>query len=109
MSTGMLLAVDTVDNHPREVLDIVAAATADLMQGRAVSRIEAIWRQRRGVTNGGHYFREVLINSEHFVHLFLRSDVNPDLVGIVVSASGVNVGMLIAQARQVMRELDSAR
>ena len=30
MSTGMLLGVATVDSHPQEVLDLVAAATADL-------------------------------------------------------------------------------
>lgn len=30
LSTGMLLAIDTVDHHPREILDVVAAATADL-------------------------------------------------------------------------------
>lgn len=35
MSTGMLLGVKTVDSHPQEVLDLVAAATADLFQGRA--------------------------------------------------------------------------
>jgi hypothetical protein len=28
MATGMLLAVNTVDSHPQEVLDTVSAATA---------------------------------------------------------------------------------
>lgn len=37
MSTGMLLGVKTVDSHPQEVLDLVAAATADLFQGASVS------------------------------------------------------------------------
>ncbi|MFC3217139.1 hypothetical protein [Comamonas sp. JC664] len=30
VATGMLLAIRTVDSHPREVIDLVAAATADL-------------------------------------------------------------------------------
>jgi hypothetical protein len=32
LSTGMLLDVDTVANHPREILDVVAAATAHLFE-----------------------------------------------------------------------------
>jgi hypothetical protein len=57
MSTGMLLAVDTVDNHPREILDVLAAATADLFQGKNVTKIEALWNQFRGVSEDGNYFQ----------------------------------------------------
>jgi len=32
MQTGMLLATKTVDSHPQEVLDLVAAATADIFE-----------------------------------------------------------------------------
>ena len=32
-ASGMLLAIKTVDSHPREVIDLVAAATADLFNG----------------------------------------------------------------------------
>ncbi|BCB88148.1 hypothetical protein Psuf_054610 [Phytohabitans suffuscus] len=47
MSTGMLLAVDTVDSHPSEVLDLLAAATFDMFQGRNVVMIEDIFKKRR--------------------------------------------------------------
>src|SRR5690349_22833164 len=52
LSTGMLLDVDTVANHPREILDVVAA--------------------------------------------------------VVICTREVSVGMLFAQARQVMREYEAA-
>jgi CelD/BcsL family acetyltransferase involved in cellulose biosynthesis len=68
ISTGMLLAVDTVDNHPREILDILAAATADLFQGRTVLQIEELWKKNRGVTDNRRYFNEILVNSENLVH-----------------------------------------
>ena len=48
MSTGMLLGVKTIDTHPREVLDLVAAATADLFQGSTVTAIEKLFRKTRG-------------------------------------------------------------
>ncbi len=107
ISTGMLLAVDTVDNHPREILDVVAAATADLFQGRTILQIEDMWRQTRGNSDNRRYFHEILVNSENLVHLFMRSKTNPDIVATVICTRHVNVGMLFAQARAVMRELES--
>lgn len=43
VSSGMLLSVKTIDSHPREVLDLVAAATADIFQGSNVSMIEQLF------------------------------------------------------------------
>ena len=40
LSTGMLLGIKTVDSHPSEVLEILAAATSDLFQGTNVQLIE---------------------------------------------------------------------
>ncbi|HEY2268868.1 MAG TPA: hypothetical protein VGI96_40065 [Streptosporangiaceae bacterium] len=106
LSTGMLLDVDTVEAHPREILDVVAAATAHLFEGRNVVQIEGLWKQYRGQTEGGHYFKEILVNSDHLVHLFMRSTSDPDIVAAVICTREVRVGMLFAQARQVMREYD---
>jgi hypothetical protein len=107
MSTGMLLAVDTVDNHPREILDVLAAATADLFQGKNVTQIEALWNQYRGV-EGGNYFKEILVNSDNLVHLFLRSASNPEVTAVIVCTCQVSIGMLFAQARAVLKEYDAA-
>jgi hypothetical protein len=109
MSTGMLLAADTVDNHPEEILDVLAAATVDLLQGRTVVQVENMWKERRGTTGTGtgdrHYFQEVLVQSDNLVHLFMRSQSNEDLVGVVVCRRPVNVGLLFTMARQGMHEL----
>ena len=109
MSTGLLLGVDTLDGHPQEILEVLAAATVDLFQGRNVVMIEDIWRQRRGTgADDLHYFQEVLVNSTNLVHLFMRSAANADMVAVVVCRRTVNVGMLFAQARIVLREMDAA-
>jgi hypothetical protein len=107
MSTGMLLAVETLDTHPAEVLDLAAAATFDLFQGRNVVMIEEMFKKQRGVDKVGHYFREILVNSENLVHLFIRSSVTEDMVSVVVCRRTVNIGMLFAQARLVMRRMDT--
>jgi predicted regulator of Ras-like GTPase activity (Roadblock/LC7/MglB family) len=107
MSTGMLLEVDTVETHPREILELLAATTADLFQGKAVTQIEELWKETRGVSDTRHYFHEMLIFSENLVHLFMRSQANPDIAAVIVCARQVNVGMLLAQARQVFRQLET--
>src|SRR6478672_6798324 len=92
MSTGMLLSYETVDNHPPEVLDLLAGATLDLFQGRTVAMIEDVFKERRGV------------HSENLTHLFVRMNEQQDVVAVVVCRKSVNVGMLFAQVRRVVRE-----
>jgi len=104
MSTGMLLAVETVDSHPPEVLDMLAAATLDLFQGRNVVMIEGIFKERRGVVSSRHYFQEILVNSDNLAHLFLRVDSTDEVVAVVVCRNSVNVGMLFAQTRRVLKD-----
>lgn len=107
MSTGMLLSVETTDAHPQEVLDLLAAATFDIFQGRNVVMIEDIFKRRRGVSGGGHYFQEILVNSQHLAHLFIRSAVSNNIVATVVCRRSVNIGMMFAQARMVMRQMEA--
>ena len=45
LSSGMLLGVKTVDSHPSEVMDLLAAATSDLFQGTNVTMIEQIFKK----------------------------------------------------------------
>ncbi|WP_370144928.1 hypothetical protein [Streptacidiphilus sp. EB129] len=105
MSTGMLLSVETVDSHPPEVLDMLAAATLDMFQGRNVVMIEDIFKERRGVVSDRHYFQEILINSDNLTHVFLRVDSEDEVVAVVVCRKSVNVGMLFAQARRVIKDM----
>ena len=73
-----------------------------------MTRIEDLWKQNRGVSDSRHYFHEMLITSENLVHLFMRSKTRPDITAVVVCAKNVNIGMLITQARQVLRDLDAS-
>ncbi|RAG80667.1 hypothetical protein DN069_36835 [Streptacidiphilus pinicola] len=104
LSTGMLLTVETVDSHPAEVLDLLAAATFELFQGRNVVMIENIFKERRGVSSDRHYFQEVLVNSDNLTHLFIRMESQDEMVAVIVSRKTVNVGMLFAQTRRVIKE-----
>jgi predicted regulator of Ras-like GTPase activity (Roadblock/LC7/MglB family) len=106
MSTGMLLASDTLDEHPGEVLDLLAAATFDLFQGRNVVMIEDVFKSRFGAIDDRHYFQEFLAHSDNFVHVFLRS-TNQDIVAVVVCRKSANTGMVFTQARLVMKQLDA--
>lgn len=109
MSTGMLLGVKTVDSHPQEVLDLVAAATADLFQGQSVTSIEKMFRKSRGQPeSGGHYFREIIVFSENLLHVFLRSKKKHDQAVVFVCRATANIGMVLSKTRQSLSEIEAS-
>jgi len=109
MSTGMLLGVKTVDSHPQEVLDLVAAATADLFQGASVTTIEKLFRKSRGQPeDGSHYFKEIIVFSENLLHVFLRCKRIPQQAVVFVCRSSANVGMVLAKSRLALGEIEAS-
>ncbi|MEZ4250438.1 MAG: hypothetical protein R3B99_19570 [Polyangiales bacterium] len=72
MPTGMLLAVNTVGLHPNEVLDLVAAATADLFQGPSVSSIEQMFHLSCGTRRMENTTSKRSSSSPTAFHIFLR-------------------------------------
>lgn len=108
LESGMLLGIKTVDSHPREVIDLLAAATSDLFQGPNVKTIEQLFRQARGVQEDGrHYFQEIIVNSENLLHVFLRGK-NQQQVGTFVCHKGANLGMVLTKARMAMPEIEAS-
>jgi len=109
MSTGMLLGVKTVDSHPQEVLDLVAAATADLFQGPNVTAIEKLFRKSRGQSeDGSHYFREIVVFSENLIHVFIRGKKKKDQAGVFVTRASANVGMVLSKARVAFADVETS-
>ncbi len=107
MTTGMLLAVRTVDSHPQEVLDLVAAATADLFQGKSVTAIEKLFRRSRGQgEDGRHYFNEIIVISDNLLHVFQRSKKNGSHAAVFVTRANANIGMVLSRARAMTREME---
>lgn len=109
MSTGMLLGVKTLDSHPSEVLDLVAAATADLFQGKSVTAIEKLFRKSRGQPEDSkHYFNEILVFSENLLHCFLRSKKFHNNAVVFVCRASANVGMVLSRSRAAALEVEKA-
>ena len=109
ISSGMLLALKTVDSHPQQVIDLLAAATADMFAGPNVSMIERLFKKARGLQDDGyHYFQEIIVNSENLIHVFLRGKTNPEYVAVFVCRKTANLGMALTKARLAMPKLEAA-
>ena len=110
IGSGMLLAVKTVDSHPQEVIELVAAATADLFAGQNITMIEKLFKKARGVAadDQHHYFQEIVVNSDNLIHVFLRGKRFPDYVAVFVCRKTANLGMALTKARMAMPELEAA-
>lgn len=106
LDSGMLLGVKTVDSHPNEVIDLLAAATSDLFQGSNVLTIENMFKKMRGVESDHHYFQEIIINSDNLVHVFLRAKNNQSHVLCVVCRVSTNMGMALTKSRQAIIECE---
>ena len=108
IASGMLLAVKTVDSHPSEVLDLVAAATADMFAGPNVSMIEKMFKKSRGMADDNHhYFQEIIVNSDNLLHVFMRGKRYPDYVAVFVCRKSANLGMALTKSRMAMPELEA--
>jgi len=108
LSSGMLLGIKSVDSQPPEVVELLAAATADLFQGANVRMIENIFKKARGLKEDGHhYFQEFIVNSENLIHVFIRGK-NEEHVSCFVCRKSANLGMVLTKARSAMSALDAA-
>lgn len=109
MSTGMLLSVKTVDSHPSEVLDLVAAATADLFQGSNVIAIEKMFKKSRGLKEDDHhYFQEMLVFSDNLIHVFMRGKKFTDHAVVFVCRKNANIGMVLTKSRLALPGLEAS-
>ena len=109
LDSGMLLGIKTVDSHPSEVIDVLAAATSDLFQGSNVLTIENMFKKIRGVDQDNHhYFQEIIINSDNLVHVFIRAKSNEAHVLCVVCRISTNMGMALTKTRQAIVNCESA-
>jgi len=108
MNTGMLLGVKTVDSHPQEVLDLVAAATTDLFQGANVTAIEQMFKKARGVAdNGEHYFKEIIVLSQNLIHVFTRGKKLQEQVLVAVTRVNANLGMVLTKVRAALPAVEA--
>jgi hypothetical protein len=103
IASGMLLSVKTVDSHPSEVIDLLAAATGDLFVGPNVIAIENLFKKARGLAaDNHHYFQEIIVNSDNLIHVFMRGKMYPDYVACFVCRKTANLGMVLTKSRAAM-------
>ncbi len=107
-ASGMLLGLRTVDSHPREVIDLLAAATGDMFNGPNVSMIERLFKKARGLSDDGHhYFQELIVNSDNLVHVFIRGKKVSDYIAVFVCRRTANLGMILTKARLSMPQIEA--
>ncbi|HWS27515.1 MAG TPA: hypothetical protein VN259_13225 [Xanthomonadales bacterium] len=109
MVSGLLLGVKTVDSHPSEVLDLVAAATGDLFQGKNVTEIEKLFDKSRGIQGRNHhYFNEIIVFSTNLIHVFIRSKRKPEQAAVFITRISANIGMVLVKSRAAMIHCEAA-
>ncbi len=106
---GVIIGMKTLDAYPQELLDFLAVASADMFQGPNVAGIERAFDQARGMTGERrHYFQEILVTSDHLVHVFLRSRKNQNHASCFVYRKSVSIGLAMTESRAAMQSIEAA-
>jgi hypothetical protein len=110
VNSGMLLGIKTVDSHPQEVIELLAAATGDLFQGSNVVTIERLFKRARGLPedNDEHYFREIIVLSKNLIHVFIRGKTLQDQILVTVCRANANLGMVLTKTRLSLNSVEAA-
>ena len=108
LNSGLVLNIKSVDSHPTEMIDMLAAATADLFQGQNVTAIEDMFRKFRGIESQQRYFEEIIVNSANLLHIFLRGRKYPDHALVFVCRRTANLGMALSKTRAALPEVEMA-
>ena len=110
VATGMALNIKTVDSHPEEFIDLMAAATGDLFEGRNMAVIEKVSRQISDFLGNKEktLIQEVVMFSRSLTHVFIRGKKPYDKVLVVVTGSGASLGMVLNKARRALAPVEAA-
>lgn len=103
--SGKLLQITSLDAHPPEITELLAAATTDLYLGPNVTMIESLFQKARGLKDDGyHFFEDIIITTANWVHVFMRCN-DAQHVACFVCRRSTNLGMVLNRARSVMPSL----
>ena len=110
MATCSVLAVNPnpVGGQPQALLDQVAAATTEILNGANVVAIEELFNQTRSETSSEHRFREIIVLTHNFVHVFARGKDRNDHVLLIVTRVSANLGTVITRTRAALSAAEAA-
>ncbi|BBM82907.1 phosphatase domain-containing putative toxin [Candidatus Uabimicrobium amorphum] len=98
LQTQKMTHLQTIDNHPQQVIDLLYAATEDMYQGPKIQEIEQLFCQIRQEQKP-HYFKEIIVFSKNLIHYFSRFSNNPHHIAVIVCRTNVNLANLVSKAR----------
>jgi hypothetical protein len=102
-STGTLVEVNPVDDQPQDVLDLIAASTAEILQGANAIAIEELFNQTRDVSQ----FREIVVLTHNFIHVFARDATGDGDILVIVARITANLGAVISRTRAALAAVRS--
>lgn len=107
MTTGMLLAVKTVESYSQAVLDRMATAAEDVLEGPGSSAVAGLFGRVRK-RDDGPYVHEVVMVSDDLVHVFLRGRARDDVALVTVCRASANLGMVLSRSRLALPAVEAS-
>jgi Dynamin family len=111
------LAAGWIDLTRREVLVLygaevtaetgsVSEAITELLQGAHVKRIETPFLRSHDLADRAHCLQEIFVVTDTCLGVFLRSESTPDRALVIISDKSIDLRMMIARVRRMMKSPD---
>lgn len=103
-----LLAIESIECLPPEVLPFVAAATTDLFSAPNMVKVAQIFKDKHYDNSASANFNEIIVNGRDTVYLLLRIMSHQNLVCVFsCKDDGNTLGMLLHEARALMSQIET--
>lgn len=106
----VLLGIETRKSLPREVVELIAAATADMYNAPNMVKVADIFKSRKGHESSRSNVNEIIVRGDGTVYILLRALSNCDRI-CVFACSETNqhsFGLIWHRARQLMPQIEVA-
>lgn len=101
LTTGLVLAIHADDPDDEDTIETVAASLPDLFEGRAFEQVASTFGKTAEAPESGAFNEFMVFGSKH-IHLFLRSQSQPDNVLSLVCRRDAKIGLVLARSRKTV-------
>ena len=108
LNTDELICMLTMDQQPKELLDKLTGITHDLFLGPNVQMVEEAINNLRGGLDKPQLLREMIITTDHLMHVFVRANVNKKHIVTFVCSKDQNLAIVLTNAKAETPGLEAA-
>jgi hypothetical protein len=109
LSSGALLALQTKEDRPQEMLNVLTKTITELFEAPLMQAFSEIYTPTSDENkNSGKGFKEILLLNEHHNYLLLKGRERTQLAIIIVTTKDTPVGLMMMKSISALPGIEEA-